>query len=49
MILIIHAYIPAGGFSCIDIKYPSGPGNNAKDVDLVRATTYPFVAQTPEF
>jgi hypothetical protein len=35
MILIIPAYKPAGGFSCIEIKDPSGPGTNAKAVDLV--------------
>jgi hypothetical protein len=25
----------AGGFSCIDIKYPNGPGIVGTDVDLV--------------
>ena len=34
VIFIIHAYKPAGGFSCIDILYPSEPGTVAKDVDL---------------
>ena len=34
VIFIIHAYKPAGGFSCIGIQYPSKPGTVAKGVDL---------------
>ncbi len=35
VIFYIHAYKPAGGFSCIDIQYPSASGTVAQDVDLV--------------
>ena len=45
-ISIIHAYKPAGGFSCIDIQYPSATGTVAQGVDLVghnfRGTTKYF-------
>jgi hypothetical protein len=30
MIFNIHAYKPAGGFSCIDIQYPIEPGTVEK-------------------
>ena len=47
VIFFIHAHQPAGGFSCIDIQYPSAPGTIAQGVDLAGhgfEGTTPFVS-----